>query len=226
MNSCLRKIFTGKSSVAYMDKTKQAVSVFDKCAQLYQDKYMDVSLYHDTLDTFCESITKQDADILDVACGPGNVTKHLLSKRQGYKILGIDLAQAMLELAKTNNPTATFELRDGREIAIIGKQYDGIVCGFGLPYFSKEEAMQFIADAAKMLVHKGVLYISTMEDDYSKSGLQTGSSGDQVYMHFHEEGYLSAAMEKNGLTITSVQRIKYPNADGSITVDLVMIAVK
>ncbi len=209
-----------------MDKAKQAVAVFDKCAGQYQDKFMDVSLYHDTLDAFCESIPKQHAEILDVACGPGNITRYLLSKRPAYHLLGVDLAPAMIELAKTNNPTADFQLTDGREILSIGKQFDGIICGFGLPYFSKEEAIKFIADAAKMLVPGGVLYLSTMEDDYSKSGLQTGSGGDQLFMHFHQQNYLSTAMERSRLTITSVQRIKYPNADGSTTVDLVIIAVK
>jgi 2-polyprenyl-3-methyl-5-hydroxy-6-metoxy-1,4-benzoquinol methylase len=209
-----------------MDKTKQAASVFDKHATVYQQKFMDVSLYHDSLDTFCESVLRQDAQILDVACGPGNVSQYLLSKRPAYDILGIDLAPAMITLAKINNPTADFQLMDGRDIVAIGRQYDGIICGFGLPYFSREEAVQFIVDAAKVLVPKGVLYISTMEDDYGKSGLQTSSGGDQLYMYFHQEDYLSAAMEKNKLTITSVQRIKYANADGSTTVDMVMIAVK
>jgi 23S rRNA G2069 N7-methylase RlmK/C1962 C5-methylase RlmI len=43
------------------------------------------------------------------------------------------------------------------------------MCGFCLPYLSKEEAVKLIRDAAAILNPDGVFYISTMEDDYSKS---------------------------------------------------------
>ena len=63
-----------------MDKSKQAAELFDHFAKAYQDKYMDLSLYHDSLDLFCRSITKKEADVLDIACGPGNITHYLLKK--------------------------------------------------------------------------------------------------------------------------------------------------
>ncbi|MCK6692047.1 MAG: class I SAM-dependent methyltransferase, partial [Thermoanaerobaculia bacterium] len=63
-----------------MDKTKTAVDIFDKHARLYQDKYMDTSMYHDTFDAFCDNITRQNAEILELACGPGNITAYLLKK--------------------------------------------------------------------------------------------------------------------------------------------------
>ncbi|MBL0118571.1 MAG: hypothetical protein IPP89_06210 [Saprospiraceae bacterium] len=50
------------------DKTAIAVSVFDKNAELYSQKYMDVSIYYDSLDLFCDLIKIQNADIIDLAC--------------------------------------------------------------------------------------------------------------------------------------------------------------
>ena len=124
-----------------MDKTKLAVDVFDKLANLYQAKFMDVSLYHDTFDMFCNNITKQNADVLELACGPGNITHYLLSKRSDFKLLGTDLAPNMIELAKINNPSAQFQLLDSRDIRKLNKTYDAIMCGFILPYLSKEDAI-------------------------------------------------------------------------------------
>jgi len=152
-----------------MNKTQIAVNIFDKCVSLYQDKFMDVSLYHSGFDLFCNSIKKQNAEILELACGRGNITKYLLDKRPDFKILGTDLAPNMLALAKKNNPTAEFQLLDSREILKLNKTYDAIMCGFCLPYLTKEEAIQLMEDAAKILNANGVIYISTMEDDYSKS---------------------------------------------------------
>jgi len=134
-----------------LDKSKQSVEIFNKLANHYDEKYMDVSSYHKSFDLFCATIKKQNTEILELACGLGNITKYILSKRPGFKILGTDLAPHMIDLAKKNNPTAQFELMDSRKISSIEKKYDAIKCGFCLPYLSKEEAIKLIADASKIL---------------------------------------------------------------------------
>lgn len=207
-----------------MDKTKIAVAVFDKLAKEYQDKFMDVSLYSDTFDFFCDSISRENAEVLEIACGPGNITNYLLGKRPDLKILGIDLAPKMIELAKDNNPTAKFQIMDCRDIEIFENKFDAIVCGFCLPYLSKEETKKLIADSSILLNPDGLLYISTMEADYSNSGLQKGSSGDEIYMHFHEAGYLTAFLKENHFTVLSVVRKNSIMSNGTEVVDLVIIS--
>lgn len=209
-----------------MDKNENAVNIFNKMAQVYQDKFMDVNLYADTLDLFCNSIKTQDAEVLELACGPGNITKYLLNKRPDFKLLGTDLAPNMIELAKINNPTAQFELMDCRAISKSNKTYDAIMCGFCLPYLSKEEAIQLIRDTAKILKPKGLLYISTMEDDYSKSAFKKGSGGDEIFMHYHEGDYLTQAIQENDLKILKLKRQEYPTQDNTQTIDLIIIAEK
>ena len=209
-----------------MDKTKIAIDVFNSHARAYQDKFMDTYLYHDTFDMFCNNIAVENAAILDIACGPGNITRYLLGKRPDLRISGIDLAPAMLELASANNPGAEFSLMDCRQINSLNKKYDGIMCGFCLPYLSKDEAKQLIFDAAQILYTGGSLYISTMEDDYIKSGWQVSSSGDKVYMYFHQADYLGDTFIESGFNILAIERKVYPAADGTITTDLIMIAVK
>ncbi len=209
-----------------MDKSKIAVDIFNKHASLYQTKFMDVSLYHSSFDFFCDSIKKQNAEVLELACGPGNITKYLLSKRPDLKTLGTDLAPNMIELAKQNNPSAAFEILDSRKIISLHKTYDAIMCGFCLPYLSKEETIQLIEDAYKILNPGGVIYISTMEDDYSKSGLRKGSQGDEIFMHYYLEKDLSEPLIKNGFQINHVSRVKSEMTDGSVVTDLILIAEK
>lgn len=187
---------------------------------------MDLSLYHDTFNLFCDLITQPNASVLDVACGPGNITHYLLQQRPDFKILGVDLALNMLALARTNNPTAGFELMDGRDIGQLSRQFDGIMCGFGLPYFSKEEAVQFIKDAASLLGSGGVIYLSTMEDDYEKSGIETTPAGNQLFIHYHQADYLVAALESNGFEMIGTSRKTYPGKPGQMTTDLILIASK
>ena len=206
------------------DKSRAAAEVFNKQANTYQDKFMNVDLYHDSLDLFCDHIVK-GADILELACGPGNVTKYLLQKRPDLNILGTDLAPDMIALAQANNPQAKFQLMDCRDIGVLTGKYDAILCSFGLPYLSKEDAIRLIVDAAKLLRPGGVLYLSTMADDYSRSGYQTSGSGDTIFVHYHEADYLRARMEDNGFELIDMRHQDFP-AGPTKTTDLIIVAKK
>lgn len=207
-----------------MDKTKIAVDIFDRRAQDYQTKFLDFDLYNDSFDMFCKLIVKNNAELLDVACGPGNISRYLIKQKPDLKISGIDLAPGMIALARANNPLADFKIMDCRNINSLNKTFDAIICGFGLPYLTKEEAIDLIGKAARCLHKHGVLYLSTMEGDYLKSGFQKSSNGkDQMFIHFHQADYLQNALQKNGFQLISLQRKKFPETN---TTDLILIAVK
>lgn len=210
-----------------MDTTEKTIYVFDNCANEYQQKFMEMDLYDDTFDLFCSSIENKNAAILELACGPGNITKYLLQKEPNFKIMATDLSSKMLELAKNNNPKADFQILDCRDIKSLSSKFDGIMCGFALPYLSKEEAIKLIDDAFEILNFKGILYLSTMEDNYSKSGFKKSSSGKyEAYINYHEVGYLSEALEKKGFDILSIERKDFLQTDGTTTKDLILIARK
>jgi 2-polyprenyl-3-methyl-5-hydroxy-6-metoxy-1,4-benzoquinol methylase len=210
-----------------MDKSKIAVAIFNKRATDYQEKYMNVDLYSESLHVFCDHIGKENADILEMACGPGNNTQFILKKRPDFRILGTDLSPNMIALAQINNPEAQFQLMDCRDIGQINQQYDGIMCGFGLPYLSKEEAIQFIRAAAGLLKPGGILYLSTMEeDDLNKSGIKLSSKGEEMYIYYHQAGYLTEALEENDYTIIYLKHQDYPVTAGPPATDLLIIATR
>lgn len=206
-----------------MTDNNNAINIFNTHASFYAEKYMDVSSYHPALDIFCGNIKGQNAEVLELACGPGNVTKYLLAKRPDLRILATDLAPKMLEIAQKENPTIETRLLDCREIRSLDKKFDAVVCAFATPYMSKEETIQMIQDVSYVLNAGGVFHISTMEDDYSRSGWQTSSKGDKVYMYYHEAGYLIKAMEDSGMSLLYQTTLPAPmNGD----TDLVLIGKK
>ncbi|MBK6546650.1 MAG: class I SAM-dependent methyltransferase [Saprospiraceae bacterium] len=209
-----------------MDKSKIAVAIFNKLAKMYQDKFMNVDLYSESFDLFCNAIQKENATILEIACGPGNITKYLLNKRPDFNILGIDLAPQMIELAKINNPTANFLLMDCRQIESITSRFDGIMCGFCLPYLTLEETHNLINNVSNLLNLGGILYLSTMEGDYNLSGLKKGSTGDEIFMHFYQAKDLRKILISNAFEILKIQHQKYPTGTEQETMDLVIIAKK
>jgi len=205
-----------------MVKSRNAVAVFDKVAELYQSKFMDVSLYGKTLDAFCDLIGEK-ASVLELACGPGNITKYLLDRHSKLQVLATDLAPNMVKLAKANNPTARFQLLDCRDLAVINMKFDAIMCGFCLPYLSKDETIKLIADAALVLNDNGLLYLSTMEDEYEKSGFKTGSTGDAVFQHFYTLDLLESILVRSHFELVYTERLVSTTENTTVT-DLVIIA--
>jgi len=200
--------------------------IFNKYASLYQEKYMDVGLYAKSLDVFCESIKTDKTKILDIGCGPGNVIKYLLNKNPECDILGIDLADKMIDIAQTNNPTANFQTMDCRHIDQIQEDFDGIMCAFCLPYLNIKETENLIQDASILLNNDGVLYLSCMQDDYTKSGLQGPSSGgsEQMYMYYYQPQQLIELLNQYGFSIKQSFQIDNPQQSDPSIKDLVIIA--
>lgn len=211
-----------------MDKYAVTIETYNKSALSFQNKFMNMDLYNDTYDSFCVMIDKKNADLLEIACGPGNITKYLLAKRPDLKITAIDLSSKMIELAKINNPNVDFQIMDCRDIGTIEKKFDAIMCGFCLPYLSREESARLINDSYKLLRNNGVIYISTMEGDYEKSGFETTSFSGQekVYVHYHQEDYLREKLIESGFEDIKLQCKNYPEQDGSFTTDMIFIARK
>lgn len=217
-----------ENKTRYNDRVKETIETYNISAKAYQDKFMDMDLYNDTFDTFCDLIKKNNAEIFEIATGPGNVVKYIHWRRPDFKVFGIDLSSDMVTLAKQNNPEADFVVMDCREIHAINRKFDGILCAFCLPYLSKEESWKLISDASLLLEPNGVLYISTMEGDYTKSGYETTSfSGDnRVFIYYHQADYISDSLSELGFEVLDLQRKKYPEPDGNFSTDIIFIARK
>jgi tRNA G46 methylase TrmB len=67
-----------------MDIYKETAATWNKIALLYQGRFMQLDIYNETYDFFCNSISKNAPAILEIGCGPGNITKYLLSKRPDF----------------------------------------------------------------------------------------------------------------------------------------------
>jgi SAM-dependent methyltransferase len=209
-----------------MDKYRETFETWDKLAELYQAKFMDLTLYDESYDFFCQSIGKNSAQILEIGCGPGNITRYLLSVRPEYNIFGIDVAPNMIALAKKNNPAARFATMDCRNIAELKSTYDGIVCGFCLPYLSPLDAEKFISDCYNLLHENGILYLSFVEGEPCNSGFQIGSTGDKSYFYFYNIDDLSAVLQKNKFEIIKVFVVQYTKENNSTEEHTIVICQK
>lgn len=209
-----------------MDRYKETFETWNKVASLYQDKFMNLDLYNYTYDFICGSLNKSNSKILEIGCGPGNITRYLLSKRPDLKIFGIDIAPKMIELAKKNNPTASFSIMDSRQISDLTTKYEGVVCGFCLPYLSKTDSIKLISDCNKLLNENGLIYLSFVEGDPNKSDFQVGSSGDRIYFYFHNLEELTKQLIKNDFQEIKVFKVEYIKTKNEKDIHTILTAKK
>ncbi len=208
-----------------MDRYKETFDTWNKIASLYQDKFMELDLYNDTYDFICNSIDKPNAKLLEIGCGPGNITKYLIAKRPDFDIFGIDIAPNMVELARQNNPTAHFAVMDSRQINNLDSTYDGIVCGFCLPYLSQTETNELIANSYDLLNENGLLYLSFVEGDPDKSDFKAGSGG-RVYFYYHKLDDITSQLSSFKFGEIKIFKVKYKISETEFDTHTIMTAKK
>ncbi len=209
-----------------MDIYRETFETWNKIASSYNGKFLNLEIYNETYDFFCGLVKKVSPQILDVGCGPGNITRYILSKLHDARVLGIDVAPKMLELAAKNNPTATFKLMDCRHIDKLTTKYDGIISGFCIPYLSGEDCVKFITDSYNLLNENGVLYLSFVEGDVNKSGFQSDSGGNRVYFYFHNVDTLKQQLIENGFETPVVFNIEFKRSENDSENHTILISKK
>lgn len=208
-----------------MDRHKETFDTWNKVASLYQDMFMDLDLYNDTYDYICNSVTKQNAKLLEIGCGPGNITKYLLSQRPDFDIFGIDIAPNMIELAKKNNSTANFAVMDVRQIKSLDKIYDGIIGGFCLPYLSPIESTELISNSYDLLNENGLIYLSFVEGNPGKSDFKVGSNG-RVYFQYHNLDDLTTQLTRANFDEIETFNVNYKTSETEFEIHTILTAKK
>ncbi|GAB3835300.1 class I SAM-dependent methyltransferase [Hymenobacter jeollabukensis] len=210
-----------------MDHHALSIAAFDQLAQAYQDKFMDLDLYDDSYDRLAQ-LLPPSARVLELGCGPGNVTRALLRRRPDLHILATDPAPNMLRLTRQNNPAAECQLLDARAIGQLApRQFEAVVAGFCLPYLAPAEGAQLLRDAHARLTPEGLLYLSFIDDEAARSGFEASSNGQATaYVYYHPAAEVRANLAAAGFALVEEFRKPYPRADRPADTHCILLARK
>jgi SAM-dependent methyltransferase len=208
-----------------MDKYEETFNSWDKVSELYEQKFMHLELYNDTYESFLKHLPTSGSAVLELGCGPGNITAYLLRALPSLKIDATDVSPNMVKLAAKNNPAARCFIMDCRHINQLQKNYGGIIGGFILPYLSPADTEKLIHDCGQLLDPGGSLYLSFVDGDDANSGFQTGSSGYRVHFYYHRLQNLHGILKDNNFEIVQLFNKRF-EAKGPSEFHTILIARK
>lgn len=166
------------------------------------------------------------ARVLDVGCGSGVKSEYLIA--HGLRVVGIDISDKLIEIAKREVPEGEFSTLSMTELDSMSETFDGVFAQASLLHIPKKNAGDVVKQMVGRLVPGGFLYIAVKEmreggpeeriekeDDY-------GYEYERFFSYFNMnelERYCAEA----GLTIVSRLRNSSPSGK---TVWLQIIAKK
>lgn len=222
--SCLESYLkTDFSGDVEMDKTPRTIESYNQCADRFVQTYMDLGLFEPYFREF-SGLLKVGSTILDLGCGPGNVSRFLMNQDKGYQIVGIDLSPRMLQYAKRNVPGGKF-IRADLRLVVFKQTFDAVIASFCIIHLNQDEVDDLLRKTFDLLGDGGYLYLSFMyggEPGFEKAGF----SKDEMYFCYFEPGEMIKALERLGYRVMSKYRHDYQRTADQPIQDIVIIAQK
>ena len=99
--------------------------------------------------------------VLDVGCGSGVKSEYLIA--HGLRVIGIDVSDKLLEIAKREAPEGDFRVLSMTDLDSMLETFDGIFAQASLLHIPKKDAAEVVRKMTKRLAPGGFLYIAVKE---------------------------------------------------------------
>ena len=111
--------------------TQQAYNIAaQKYHELFHNEMNEKEYDRQLLDSFAAKFNK-DSLICDAGCGPsGHIGRYLFEK--GINVVGVDISEKCVELARHNNPDMKFECADIGSMPFDDNSFDGLISYYSI----------------------------------------------------------------------------------------------
>ena len=126
-----------------------------------------------------------NSQILDVGCGAGiPIDKFLIDK--GHKVIGIDISEKQIELAKKHLPQGKFKVEDMSELIEEEYNVDAVVSFYAI-FHTKRESHQEILKKISSFIKKDGLLLITMGASEWEGKEDNFFGGEMEWSHYGKD---------------------------------------
>ena len=172
--------------------------------------------------------------IIDVACGTGIVARTAADRVGTANVVGVDLNEAMLTVARRVRPDIDWRQGDAAALPFDGGSADTVLCQMALMFFpDRVRALQEMARVVRSCGTVGVLVPSSLDAQPAYGpfvDMATRHAGSEArsllstYFACGDLDDLSALFEKAGLpsptTATHLGTARFPSVDALVTTEV------
>lgn len=152
------------------------------------------------------------AKVLDAGCGAGIPISQKLSEK--FKVTGVDLSEAQIELARKNVPNADFIREDMTKLNFPENTFDGITSYYAIIHIPREEHQSLLTDFHRMLKPSG-LALLCLGAEHSNDDTDDDFFGARMYWsHFDTETNLQM-LRTCGFTIIWSRHVTDSTCEGA-----------
>lgn len=157
------------------------------------------------------SLVKKKDKILEAGCGFGQWVISL--KRQGFNILGIDIAANTIQMLKKNYPDLKVYIADVEDLPFKDKSFN-VYLSFGVIEHFRDGPQKVLREARRVLKKDGLLYLTVPYLNiprFVKYKLLENPKGE-FYQYLYSKGDIIKLIEKAGFKIDKVKNYDFINA--------------
>jgi ubiquinone/menaquinone biosynthesis C-methylase UbiE len=146
-----------------MKKEKIVEAGYDEIAEEYHAT-RDIFKHEKEIKKFIILLPKK-AKVLDVGCGAGvPVAKTLVNNN--FDVVGIDLSESMIKLARKNVPKAKFMKKDMTKLDFKENSFDGLTAFYSIIHVPREKHTSIFQSFHKILKTNGVILVSVGSEEW------------------------------------------------------------
>lgn len=169
---------------------------YNKATENYSST-RDISRNQKYLDKLSEGLPP-DSIVLDIGCGAGiPVDKHL--EDHGYKIIGLDISEKQIELARKNLPNQSFLVKDMSKLTEGEFKVDAVVSFYAIFHTPREQHAELFRKINSFLPDNGLILVTMGVDEWE--GTEENFHGAKMFWSHYGVDKNKDIIEQAGFNI-------------------------
>lgn len=158
-----------------LDNISAVIQKYNEVADQYAKKIANL-LPKKRLDNFINKLSKSPK-VLEIGSAAGRDTKYLYEN--GVDVVGIDLSENLVQIAKKSHPQITFQVCDMRKLPFKNSYFDGVWANAVFHHLDKSEMESTLQEWSRVLKDDGIIQLSTKMGEGNWQGKDSLSVGQE-----------------------------------------------